>query len=85
MEVTEHFDSRDMCSCIINDPFTTVLDDILEKLKCLIYLPPLASFFLEEATVNAWHDFVEILTKARRISYETIEEGSRTNKLNVLD
>ena len=85
MEVTEHFDGGDVCSCIIDDAFTSVFDNILKELKCLIYLPPLAGFFLQEATVDAWHDLVEVLTEAGWVSYETTAEEAYTNKLNVLD
>lgn len=62
VKVAEHFDRGDVCSRIVDNSFAAVLDDVLKKLECLIYLAPLAGFFLQEATVNAWHNFVEILT-----------------------
>jgi hypothetical protein len=84
VKVAEYFDRGDVCPRIVDNPFAAVLDDVLEELKRLIYLPPLAGFFLQEATVNTWHDLVEILTGARLISYGITWQGTGTNKLNVL-
>lgn len=61
MEIAKHFYRANVRTSIINNPFAAVLDNVFEKLECFVDLPPLAGFLFHKSTVDAGHDFVEVL------------------------
>lgn len=61
VEVPQHLDRAYMGAGIVHDSLAAVLNQVFKQLQSLVYLSPLAGFFLHEAGIDARHDFIEVL------------------------